>query len=293
MLDECSVRATRGPSIDSPPVELRARIGGTRRSSTPTWSRSSSPRATGCPTGSPTRRGPATSKPAFKKLALLHPQRPARVLVAGVGDARASSTPSACGSLGALAAKRAAGARGDLARLGRARRHASARVGRRAGRGDDPGRLPLRPLPLARPTTSRRASKLERLVLVTAPASAMRSPRRPRSRSSAAEAANRARDLQNLPAERADPGVARRPRRGDRRRPRARSRSRCSTARRSPSGGWAGSIAVSQGSVVEPRLIALALRGRRRRAAHSGWSARRSPSTAAGSRSSRRPECTR
>ena len=56
-----------------------------------------------------------------------------------------------------------------------------------------------------------------------------------------------------------------RPGRGDRRRPRARSRSRCSAASRSPPRGWAASVAVSQGSARGAEADRPALRGRRRR----------------------------
>ena len=115
--------------------------------------------------------------------------------------------------------------------------------------------------------------------------------RRPQRAATVAEWTNRARDLVNAPPNETDPGAARRARGGDRRR-----RSSTLTAEalgpdeiaRARHGR--ASPRVGQGSDNPPRLIVMRYEPPSRRAATScsASSARRSPSTPAASRSSRR-----
>ena len=93
-------------------------------------------------------RGAADAKPGFKKLALIHPERPARALVVGLGDAT-RSTPSACGWPRPSPQARGEPRR-ELARVGAPRRPRSRRGRRRPRRGHGPRLLPIRPLPLRR-----------------------------------------------------------------------------------------------------------------------------------------------
>ena len=187
---------------------------------------------------SPTRRGAGDAKAAFKKLALLHPERPARVLVVGLGEPDELDAER-LRVAAALAAKRAATLDATLARLGRCPTAATpAERGAALVEGTILAAYRFDRY-RSRDADDSAAGALERLVLVArARDAAGRRGGRDR-RSVAAEAANRARDAAEPALERAHPGGARRARRGDRRRPRASSRSRSSTARRSPPPGWA------------------------------------------------------
>ena len=64
--------------------------------------------------------GAADAKGGFKKLAMLHPERPARVVASASASAR-SSTPSALRVAAALVAKEGGKLSAELARLGAAR----------------------------------------------------------------------------------------------------------------------------------------------------------------------------
>ncbi len=77
----------------------------------------------------------------------------------------------------------------------------------------------------------------------------------------AAEGANRARELQNLPGNVADPAYLAEPRGGDRRRSTRASSSRSSDRERLEGEGMGGMLAVSAGSAKDPALIVLRYSG--------------------------------
>ncbi len=199
--------------------------------------------------------GAGDAKAGFKKVALLHPEAPGRVVVVGLGDP-ADVDAERLRVAAALAAKRATsfGAR-SIAWIVPAGENAGERAAAlvegtvladyrfdRYRSGDDEDDSP--------------SSRLERLVLVAddgvrAPAEVALV---------AAEAANRARDLQNLPSNELTPAAL------------AARAEEIAAAHDSievdvldretiAAQGMGGLIAVSQGSEVEPRLIALRYSG--------------------------------
>ena len=84
----------------------RDRRTGTRRSSSP-----GSTTARSCPNPSPAHVAPMTSRPTYRKLTLLHPKRPPRAIVAGLGK-REEMEPERARVVAALAATRGRRARG-------------------------------------------------------------------------------------------------------------------------------------------------------------------------------------
>ena len=223
--------------------------------------------------------GAADAKGGFKKLSTIHPEQPARVVVAGLGK-REDLDAERLRVAAALVAKEAGrleatslawvlpegGEDGALAEglvtgtiLG-------------AYRFD---RFKSKPTPTIR---SRRT--LDSLTLLGARERRLGGRVRPRLRRGA--------EPRPRPAE---PALQRRhpflPRRAAPRRsppPTTRSASRCSAARRSPPRSMGGLVAVSQGGAGGAEADRAALRRRRRRARPSAWSARASPSTPAASR---------
>ena len=238
------------------------------------------------------RAGRRRRRRPLRKLTLLRPDAPPRVLVAGLGE-RPRLDAERLRVVAARAAKRAARAR----RGARSPGSFPSGPGRRRRRGRGAGRghvlAAYRFDRFRRRDDDDRADRASaRLTLLVARRASASRPRRPRARLGRGEAANRARDLQNLPANVLTPQALAERARGDRRRARRGRRSRSSTARRSPRPGMGGLVAVSQGTAAEPRLIALRYAGGGS-GPRSGWSARRSRSTAAASRSSPRRACTR
>ena len=234
-------------SIDSPAVEVEV-AAAPSASSTPTGRgrRSPTARAAGRARRRPGRRrreaGASRSSP------LLHPERP---------DARAGRSGSATAEdvdaerlrvAAALAAKRGRGARGDARSPGlvpaggdAAERAAALVEGTilaayrfdryRSARRRGPAAAAARaPGARRRRATPRRSSAEARVALVAAP----RPPTAPAS-------------CRTCPRTSSPPSALAERRARDRRRARARSRSRSSTARRSPSAGWAACVAVSTG----------------------------------------------
>ena len=199
---------------------------------------------------------PRDAKAGFKKLALLHPGSPARVLVGRARRSRRARRRAPAGR------RRPGGEAGGeprrvVDRLGRPRRRRRRRACRGPGRGHRPRLLPLRPLPLRRRGGRLRAG-------TPRAAGAGRRRRRPRARRGrrwssprrpTAPATCRTCPRTSSPRRRSPPA----PRRS--RPPTRRSRSRSSTARRSRAKGMGGLIAVSQGSATEPRLIGLRYSG--------------------------------
>ncbi|HEY8000338.1 MAG TPA: leucyl aminopeptidase [Solirubrobacterales bacterium] len=202
--------------------------------------------------------GAADAKPAFKKLALLHPERPARALVVGVGkldelDAERLRVAAA------LAAKRAAGldatsiawvvpSGGEpgerAAALVEGTILAAYRFDRYRSRdADDPAPAPL-----------------ERLVLIATAADVGAAEAAANIARVAAEAANRARTLQNLPSNELTPAVL-----AERAEEIAAGDDRVEVEildrEAIAAAGMGGLVAVSQGSATEPRLIALRYAG--------------------------------
>jgi leucyl aminopeptidase len=202
--------------------------------------------------------GAADAKPAFKKLALLHPERPPRALVVGAGkpdelDAERLRVAAA------LAAQRAAGldatsiawvvpSGGDAgdraAALVEGTILAAYRFDRyRSGDADDPA-----------------PAQLERLVLIAAEADRGAAEAAASIARVAAEAANRARTLQNLPSNELTPAVL-----AERAEEIAAGDDRVEVEildrEAIAAAGMGGLVAVSQGSATEPRLIALRYAG--------------------------------
>ena len=201
--------------------------------------------------------GAADARGAFKRVALVHPDTPGRVLVVGVGD-REEVDPERLRVAAAVAAKRAAELEARslawvLPGLGDRTTEAGALVEGtvlaayrfdRFKSGD-----PDEPPP----------SRLERLVL-SSTGDAESLAGEARSAIVAALAANRARDLQNLPSNKLTPAVlaARAEEIAA-----AHERIEVEVLDRSEiaSRGMGGLTAVSQGSDTEPRLITLRYRG--------------------------------
>jgi leucyl aminopeptidase len=202
--------------------------------------------------------GAADVRPGFKKLALVHPERPPRVLVAGAGDPGELDLER-LRVIAALVAKRAAALEArSLAWLAPGGAEAAERAAaliegtilagyrfeRYRTRGDDD------PPPPA----------LERLVLVTGGERREAVASEAGAAAVAAEATNRARELQNLPANVLTPeALAARAEEiaAAHERVTAEVLDREAIAAR----GMGGMTAVSQGSAAEPRLIVLRYAG--------------------------------
>ncbi len=203
--------------------------------------------------------GSQDARSRFKRLALLHPERPARALVVGLGDS-AELDAERLRVAAALAAERAAsfdagsiawvvpadgpGAAEAAAALVEGTVLGGYRFDRYLTRGEDD------PPP----------ARVERLVLVVAEPEAEGAGAAARAALVGAEAANRARDLQNLPANALGPEALA-----------ARAEEIAASDQRIEvevldraaiaAAGMGGLVAVSQGSETEPRLIALRYRG--------------------------------
>ena len=161
---------------------------------------------------SPTLPGAADVKTAFKKLdRSLRPGAPERAARRRARQARGRSTPSACAWPRRWRVKQAG--RFDATSIACALPASGPGVeagGRRgARRGHDPRRLPLRPLP-SRDEDDPQPPTLERLACRRRRGDGEASAEAARFAGIAAEAANRARELQNLPAERRHPDLPRR-----------------------------------------------------------------------------------
>jgi leucyl aminopeptidase len=202
--------------------------------------------------------GAGDAKTSFKKVALLHPERPARVLAVGVGP-RAELDAERLRVAAALLAKQAGGvdarsiawlvpdgiaAPAAAAALVEGTALAAYRFDRY--RGGDPEDSP--------------AARVDRLVLVTAAEQRDAVAAEARIAAVVSAAANRARDLQNLPANELTPAALA-----------ARAEEIAATREgvevealdreAIAAAGMGGLVAVSQGTVTEPRLIALRYAG--------------------------------
>ena len=185
--------------------------------------------------GDPRRAGAGDARARLKKLALIHPRRSAAVLVVGVGDPDELDAER-LRVAAAIAAKRAAELEAGIARLDGSRRLPSRRIGRRPGRGDGACRTTASTAFARANPTSPPQPGCERLVLATGEPDLVAAEAT--IAKLAAEAANRARELQNLPSNALDPeALAARAREIARRT--IGSRSRCSIARRSERPAWA------------------------------------------------------
>ena len=202
--------------------------------------------------------GAGDARTAFKRQALIHPGRPERVVAIGLGTA-ADVDAERLRVAGALAAKRAAALEArSLAWLVPAGEDAPERAAAlaegvslatyrfdryRSGDADDPA-----------------PPRLERLVLVVAEGDAEAVQREAAIALLTAAAANRARELQNLPANELTPEAL-----AERAREIAAAREHVEVevldAKAIAERGMGGLVAVSSGSVVEPRLIALRYSG--------------------------------
>ncbi len=202
--------------------------------------------------------GTGDAKAAFKKLALIHPETPARVLAVGVGspdelDAErlrvvAALAAKQAGKLGARSIAWVVPQRFDAASGGAALVEgtvlAAYRFDRfRAADADNGDRPRVERVVLATSEDERDTVETEAKIALVA-----------------AEAANRARDLQNLPANELTPEAL-----AARAEEIAAAHERIEVEVLGPeeiaAAGMAGLLAVAQGSVVEPRLIALRYRG--------------------------------
>ena len=238
------------------------------------------------PDGAPRRAAaPRTSRPASRSSRSCIPSV-RRVRWSSGSAAARRSTPSACGWPRRSVAARAGALDAPLARLGRCPRPAIARARCRARRGHGLAAYRFDRYRSRTPRTRRRR-RLERLVIGAGATD------RERIEAEARVALGRRRGGEPRPRA-PEPAL-------ERAHPRARSPR---APRRSPprtttvkvevldreaiaAKGMGGLVAVSQGSRTEPRLIVLRYGGGGDEP-RSGWSARRSPSTAAGSRSSPR-----
>ncbi len=202
-------------------------------------------------------RGVADVKTTFKKLALVHPEAPPRALAVGLG-ARDDLDPERIRVAAALAAKRSAALdaksmawvvpAGDAARNAAALVEGTVLAGYRFDRFRS--RDPEDPPPAV----------LERLVLVAAEPDRDAVEAEASIALAVAEAANRARELQDLPSNELDPeALAARAREiaAAHERVEVEVLDRAAIA----AAGMGGLIAVSQGSATEPRLISLRYEG--------------------------------
>jgi leucyl aminopeptidase len=202
--------------------------------------------------------GAADARPGLRKLALVHPDRPARVLVAGAGDPSELDLER-LRVLAALTAKRA----GELEARSlawivgggpEAAERAAALVEGTILAGYRFDRYRSRDADAAPPPA------LERLVLATGAGEREAVVRESGIAGVVAEAANRARELQNLPANVVTPAALA-----------ARAEELAAAAElvevevldreAIAAAGMGGLVAVSQGSTEEPRLIALRYAG--------------------------------
>jgi leucyl aminopeptidase len=251
------IRSLGKPAIDSPPVELEVVSAGLEEldADLVALALAEDERLPEAIRDAP---GAADAKPGFKKLALVHPERPPRVLVAGAGDPGELDLER-LRVIAALVAKRAAALEArSLAWLAPGGPEAAERAAaliegtilagyrfeRYRTRGDDD------PPP----------SALERLVLVTGGGRREAVVSEAGAAAVTAEATNRARELQDLPANVLTPeALASRAEEiaaGDER-VTAEVLDRETIAAR----GMGGLTAVSQGSAAEPRLIVLRYAG--------------------------------
>jgi leucyl aminopeptidase len=246
----------REPAIDSPPVELEAVSAGLEELDTDLIAVALA-EGDELPEAIRDAPGAAEARPAFKKLALVYPERPARVLVAGAGapddiDLERLRVLAALVArrAGALEAKSLAWAVGDdpdaaerAAALVEGTILAGYRFDRYRSRDDDDPPPRLERLVLATGAEQREAIANESAVAMVA-----------------AEAANRARELQDLPANVLTPeALAARAQEIAA----AHERVEVEVLDREAIGTleMGGLIAVSAGSAAEPRLIALRYTG--------------------------------
>jgi leucyl aminopeptidase len=247
----------REPAIDSPPVELEAVSAGLEELDTDLVALVLA-EGDELPEAIRDAPGAAEARPAFKKLALVYPERPARVLVAGAGapddiDLERLRVLAALVArrAGALEAKSLAWAVGDdpdaaerTAALVEGTILAGYRFDRYRSRDDDDDPPP----------------RLERLVLATGAEQREAIANESAVAMVAAEAANRARELQDLPANVLTPeALAARAQEIAA----AHERVEVEVLDREAIGTleMGGLIAVSAGSAAEPRLIALRYTG--------------------------------
>lgn len=250
------VKRVRRLAIDSPPVELEAVSEGLEELDADLVALALA-EGDELPEAIRDAPGAAEARPAFKKLALVYPERSARVLVAGAGgpddiDLERLRVLAALVAkrAGALEAKSLAWAVGDdpdaaerAAALVEGTILAGYRFDRYRSRDDDEPPPSLERLVLATGAEQRDAVASESAVAMVA-----------------AEAANRARELQDLPANVLTPeALATRAREiaaaHDRIEVEVLDREAIAAA------GMGGLTAVSQGSAAEPRLIALRYAG--------------------------------
>lgn len=246
----------REPAIDSPPVELEAVSAGLEELDTDLVALALAD-GDELPEAIRDAPGAAEARPAFKKLALVYPGRPARVLVAGAGapddiDLERLRVLAALVArrAGAVEAKSLAWAVGDdpdaaerAAALVEGTILAGYRFDRYRSRDDDDPPPRLQRLVLATGAEQREAIAHESAVAMVA-----------------AEAANRARELQDLPANVLTPeALAARAQEIAA----AHERVEVEVLDREAIGTleMGGLIAVSAGSAAEPRLIALRYTG--------------------------------
>jgi leucyl aminopeptidase len=242
----------RKPSIDSPPVELKAVSAGLEELDTDLVALALA-EGDELPEAIRDAPGAAEARPGFKKLALVYPERPARVLIAGAGapddvDLERLRVLAALVAkrAGALEAKSLAWTVGDdpdaaerAAALVEGTILAGYRFDRYRARDDDDPPPRLERLVLATGAEQRDAIASESAVAMVG-----------------AEAANRARELQDLPANVLTPEALA-----------ARAQEIAAAHEQVEvevldreaigAGGMGGLTAVSAGSAAEPRLIAL------------------------------------
>jgi leucyl aminopeptidase len=252
MLDECP-----GPPVHSPAVQLEVVSAGLEELDCDLVAITL---ADGETLADPISEAPGAgdARGAFRRLALIHPRRPAGVIAVGVG-APGDVDLERLRVVGALAAKRAAelearslawvvadgpDAAARAAALAEGVVLACYRFDRfRSERPEDPP-----------------AVRLDRLVLATSPGAQQAVAAEARVAVVAAEAANRARELQDLPANALTPQALA-----------ARAEEIAAADQRLEvevldraaivAGGMGGLAAVSQGTAAEPRLIALRYQG--------------------------------
>ena len=250
------VKPSRTLAIDSPPVELEVVSGELERLDADVVALAFA-QGDELPEAIRDAPGAADAKPDFKKLALVHPARPARVLVAGAGDP-ADVDLERLRVIAALVAKRAAAlearslawvlpdgpdAPERAAALVEGTILAGYRFDRYRSPGDDPPPPAIERLVIATGEDAREATAAEAAIAVVA-----------------ADAANRARELQNLPANVLTPSAL-----AERAEELAASYERIEAEVLDRAAvaalGMGGLIAVSQGSAAEPRLITLRYAG--------------------------------
>jgi leucyl aminopeptidase len=246
----------RKPSIDSPPVELEVVSAGLEELDTDLVALALA-EGDELPEAIRDAPGAAEARPGFKKLALVYPERPARVLIAGAGASEdidlerlrvlAALVAKRAGDLEARSLAWAVGDGPDAAERGAALVEgtilARYRFDRYRSRDDDEPPPSLERLVLAADAEQRDAVASEAAVALVA-----------------AEAANRARELQDLPANVLTPEAL-----AVRAREIAAAHERVEVEvldREAIAAlGMGGLTAVSAGSAAEPRLIAVRYTG--------------------------------